>query len=314
MADEADWDSLIPRGGSLELLVTATDFAGFRRFLTIQGAEIKDRTHRRVLRFRRDQGVDDFDSDGTAGIAFAARATASFPGAFPPVTFASFHRDVGAPGAPQEIAARLFPSRPGESANDTYLMDGGVLDNFRSTMLSMRSSASRRPGRSSGCWCTSSPTRAARGSRPAPPRHPPPRPHRRLLAGLAPSGDPCRPSPPTSRSSTRSFPCKHSTSGWGWSPRSPRQLRGDRVVPNSSPNCGLPQPHKRSSENSPTCPASRSLRSAPRLPTRRCRTRPTSPTRAGPSCTRWWNASGPCSTSGSQCAAPLRRLRGTCGP
>ncbi len=44
MADEADWDSLIPRGGSLELLVTATDFAGFRRFLTIQGAEIKDRT------------------------------------------------------------------------------------------------------------------------------------------------------------------------------------------------------------------------------------------------------------------------------
>jgi patatin-related protein len=130
MPDGERWNSLVPRDGSLELYVTATDLAGFRRFLNVEGTEIQDRTHRRVLRFRHDDGADDFGGDTTTALAFAARVTASFPGAFPPVCFASFHRDVGAPGAPAQIAARFFPSRPGESANDTYLIDGGVLDNF----------------------------------------------------------------------------------------------------------------------------------------------------------------------------------------
>lgn len=130
MADQPRWSSLVPSDGALELYVTATDLAGFRRFLSIRGTEINDRTYRRVLRFCHDGSADDFGRDTTIALAFAARVTASFPGAFPPVTFAAFHRDVGAPGAPAQIAARFFPSRPGESANDTYLMDGGVLDNF----------------------------------------------------------------------------------------------------------------------------------------------------------------------------------------
>jgi patatin-related protein len=128
---KAQLSSLVPRDGSLDLYVTATDLAGFRRFLSVQGTQIQDRTHRRVFRFRQDGSADDFSGEeATTALAFAARVTACFPGAFPPVNFTGFHRDVGAPDTPAQIAARFFPSRPEESTNDTYLIDGGVLDNF----------------------------------------------------------------------------------------------------------------------------------------------------------------------------------------
>jgi predicted acylesterase/phospholipase RssA len=64
-------------------------------------------------------------------LAFAARATSSFPGAFPPVSFGDYERAVGGNPGLAAQAPRLFPfhdPRRGDPAR-TYFIDGGVLDN-----------------------------------------------------------------------------------------------------------------------------------------------------------------------------------------
>ena len=86
--------SLLPPDQSLDLFVTLTDQFGYRQRLPIHTPPaIYELEHRHVLRFRYECGRDgritsDFDLDNAPALAFAARATSSFPGAFPPAQIA----------------------------------------------------------------------------------------------------------------------------------------------------------------------------------------------------------------------------------
>ena len=143
-SSRSDREGLLPPTSSLELFVTMTDARGHRRYLPIGnrrlGGEplvVSDLTHRHVVRFAVDRrrGEDHFAGGANdAALAFSARATSSFPGAFPPVSLAEFMRDVGQPSSPdlpmieREFFSAYQLARQG--SRHTYFIDGGVLDNF----------------------------------------------------------------------------------------------------------------------------------------------------------------------------------------
>ena len=99
--------SLLPSGQRLDLFVTVTDFYGCQRLMQIHDPPIiHERERRHVLHFkyrRRANGdVDsDFDLANAPALAFAARATSSIPGAFPPARILEMDQLV------EERAARL---------------------------------------------------------------------------------------------------------------------------------------------------------------------------------------------------------------
>jgi patatin-related protein len=126
--------SLMPAGHPLELFVTVTDFYGYDRQVPITNPHfVHDRRHRHVLQFRhRAESEDDFDAGSNGVLSFAARATASFPGVFPPVSFASFAGDLTNGGIDvSDLEERFFRIYQLAAAppQNTYFVDGGVLDN-----------------------------------------------------------------------------------------------------------------------------------------------------------------------------------------
>ncbi len=82
--------SLLPSRQTLDLFVTMTDYHGYQQLVQIHDPPmICESEHRHVLHFsysRDASGVEesDFDLENAPALAFAARATSSFPGAFPP--------------------------------------------------------------------------------------------------------------------------------------------------------------------------------------------------------------------------------------
>lgn len=90
--------SLIPRGQTLDLFVTITDYNGVkRRILLDDPAFVEEWDHRRILNFhaahRSPNYIDSqFGAQSIPELVFAARATSSFPGAFPPATVAEMER------------------------------------------------------------------------------------------------------------------------------------------------------------------------------------------------------------------------------
>src|SRR5215207_1002833 len=127
----SDVTTLMPDGHELELFVTATDFAGYDRELAISDPPlVHDRAHRHVLRFHYGDGDDDFGREDNGWLAFAARVTSSFPGAFPPVNLGEFEATVRpATGLPRaERFFRLYELSHA-TAGERFFVDGGVLDN-----------------------------------------------------------------------------------------------------------------------------------------------------------------------------------------
>jgi len=94
--------SLLPSSQSLDLFVTTTDYQGHAELLQIHDPPlIEELEHRHILHFayrrRPDGKVDsDFELDNAPGLAFAARATSSFPGAFPPARIVEMDEVVSA--------------------------------------------------------------------------------------------------------------------------------------------------------------------------------------------------------------------------
>jgi len=90
--------SLVPSGLQLDLFVTVTDFHGYVTDTPIHDPPvIQDREHRQMLRFSYrhwPKGYENssFDRESLPGLVFAARATSSFPGAFPPMRFAEIDK------------------------------------------------------------------------------------------------------------------------------------------------------------------------------------------------------------------------------
>jgi patatin-related protein len=121
--------TLMPDGHLLQLFVTMTDFYGYDRQISIADPKIAhDRRHRHVFEFTYGDGPDLFGSDHNLGLAFAARTTSCFPGAFPPVSVPLFKGYL--PSAPGDLKSffRLYEVS-GADVEKTYFVDGGVLDN-----------------------------------------------------------------------------------------------------------------------------------------------------------------------------------------
>ncbi|GGO12868.1 hypothetical protein GCM10007972_18370 [Iodidimonas muriae] len=133
--------SLLPKGQVLDLLVTATDFWGHREAILLHDPPIIDeREHRHILQFSYVQKVDgsiksQLGDDDQASLAFAARATSCFPGAFPPARLAEMDDVVarrkvdwkGRPAFVSENFAALIDA--GEDPEEAAFIDGSVLMN-----------------------------------------------------------------------------------------------------------------------------------------------------------------------------------------
>jgi patatin-related protein len=126
--------TLNPRN-PLELHVTLTDFQGYDHTVPADlPSKLTDRRNRHVLSFRYDpdRGLHGFTPDANYRLAFAARATSSFPGAFPPVQLADLGRELKTTDA--ELTSFVADqwsiySLSGFEATDGEFVDGGVLDN-----------------------------------------------------------------------------------------------------------------------------------------------------------------------------------------
>lgn len=125
---------LLPPVQPLDLFVTVTDYHGAPERLHLHSpAEITETEHRLVIDFNdpgADAGCDRHLAD-IAELTFAARATASFPGAFPPARIDEVDRVLKARGHawPGRAAflARIFPGR--RNPENATLIDGSVLNN-----------------------------------------------------------------------------------------------------------------------------------------------------------------------------------------
>jgi len=163
--DRENNPSLLPLGDRLDLFVTTTDLLGYPQQVIINDPPLAAEKHfPHVLHFiysgqnngcgqpSGDNGIfNDFCPEWTPAMAFAARASSSIPGVFPPLhlgkTLDQFQsmppgkpNPKAAPAASKkDVVRRLFRNhqlqQPNASNNgvdyamDTYFVDGGVLDN-----------------------------------------------------------------------------------------------------------------------------------------------------------------------------------------
>jgi patatin-related protein len=141
---------LLPLAYPLDLMVTVTDFEGYPEVLRLNSPPLVMETeHRLTLKFRtrtRQGSLAD-----TAELAFAARATASFPGAFPPFTIKEMDRVLKGLKRPwpgrNRFLARVLPQRHAlGKAEEAVLIDGSVLSNapFAPAIAALRNRPARR--------------------------------------------------------------------------------------------------------------------------------------------------------------------------
>jgi len=145
--------SLLPPGHPLDLLVTATDFHGHLEELRLHSpAVVEESEHRLAIGFRRaadTAGCSDLAA--RAELVLAARATASFPGAFPPLMLQEIdamvaEREMAWPGR-ENFLRRIMPSRwKRGQTGDVALVDGAVLVNrpFAQAMSVLRDRPAQR--------------------------------------------------------------------------------------------------------------------------------------------------------------------------
>jgi len=154
MAAQPAGPALLPDGQPLDLFVTVTDFSGHPERLRLNSpAEVVETEHRLTLAFTDRGHCDEGERilADTAELAFAARATASFPGAFPPFTvgeldavLATRKRDWPTRDA---FLARALPRQHAAGHAETAaLIDGSVLANapFHPAVEALRNRPARR--------------------------------------------------------------------------------------------------------------------------------------------------------------------------
>lgn len=134
MAEEGDGIPLLPAGYPIDLAVTATDFRGHRETLRLNSPlEVEETEHRLPITFRARTGTGETLADPLE-LVLAARATASFPGAFPPLTLAEIDAlaaEAGHPWASRGgFLARIMPAHVARGTlGEVALIDGAVLVN-----------------------------------------------------------------------------------------------------------------------------------------------------------------------------------------
>lgn len=138
---DASNESLLPPGTRLDLLVTVTDFRGLDRSIFIHDPPVvNEREHRGLIRFRLDHDKaghlqSEFDLENLPSLAFAARASASYPGAFPPAQIREMDdllasRHIPWPARSRFLARNFSGYRDqGKNPEEAVLVDGSILDN-----------------------------------------------------------------------------------------------------------------------------------------------------------------------------------------
>ena len=125
---------LLPHMQPLDLFVTVTDFRGYPSPLRLNSPpEVVEREHRVILAFQDQGGAGKRFADPVE-LTFAARATASFPGAFPPFTVRELdgvlaERGEAWPGRDIFLRRALPRQATLGDAENAVLIDGSVLAN-----------------------------------------------------------------------------------------------------------------------------------------------------------------------------------------
>ncbi|OYY90252.1 MAG: patatin [Sphingomonas sp. 28-66-16] len=142
---------LLPDGQPLDLFVTVTDFTGHPERLALNSPpEVMETEHRLIFPFTdHGQRVETLAHAGE--LAFAARATSSFPGAFPPFTVGELDgvlaaRQIAWPGRAAFLARVLPRQSAADAAASAVLIDGSVLVNapFRPAIDALRERPAKR--------------------------------------------------------------------------------------------------------------------------------------------------------------------------
>lgn len=150
--------TLLPPETRLDLRISVTDFYGAGKLIFMHDpAVVLEREHRQVLQFaavRPSSGLlqSEFDTDNVPSLAFAARASASYPGAFPPAQIREMaalvaRRGMDWPGKEQFLARNFSHYRQiGLEPEDAVLLDGSILNNkpVRAAIDALRSHAAYR--------------------------------------------------------------------------------------------------------------------------------------------------------------------------
>ena len=140
---------LLPAAQPLDLFVTVTDFTGHPETLRLHSpSHVIETEHRLTLSFR-DRAMRGTHFGDIAALTFAARATASFPGAFPPFNVSELDTVLADRGRTwpgrTEFLDRALPGLT-KNAETTVLIDGSVLANapFSPAVDALRDRPSRR--------------------------------------------------------------------------------------------------------------------------------------------------------------------------
>jgi len=141
--------ALLPPGHPLDLVVTATDLGGHSAELVLNSPPlVHEREHRLTIGFHAVAGAA---LAPRVELILAARATASFPGAFPPLMLGEIDALAAEHGLPwpgrDQFLKRIMPERWRKGrTGDAALIDGAVLNNrpFAEAMAALRDRPARR--------------------------------------------------------------------------------------------------------------------------------------------------------------------------
>ncbi|GHF12077.1 hypothetical protein GCM10017044_02460 [Kordiimonas sediminis] len=134
-------NSLLPPGHKLDLFVSLTNFFGQRRSLSLHDPDqVTEHQHGLTAKFsyrRQADGTEwsELNDDHIAGLGFVARATSSFPGAFPPVRLKDLAETLKERGQTWDgrdtFIAHNFPAFVDDTDTlfDMSFIDGGVTNN-----------------------------------------------------------------------------------------------------------------------------------------------------------------------------------------
>ncbi|KLI63875.1 patatin-like protein [Aurantiacibacter marinus] len=148
-AEEVD-EPLLPPGHPLDLLVTATDYRGHREVLRLNSPPIVEETeHRMPIDFRvRTPATGGQSLAHLCELTLAARATASFPGAFPPLQVKEIDDLAAGDWASRDqFLQRIMPTNVERGTVDhVALIDGSVLVNapFEGAMAGLSARPAQR--------------------------------------------------------------------------------------------------------------------------------------------------------------------------
>lgn len=155
MAASAPGDPLLPAGHPIDLVVTATDLGGHAIAIALNSPRLVSETEHRVrIAFHAHATGSGAPPHGLAAVpelVLAARATASFPGAFPPLMLAEIDALLAERGQAwpdrERFIRRVLPvHRHDNDLAEVALIDGAVLNNrpFAEAMAVLRDRPARR--------------------------------------------------------------------------------------------------------------------------------------------------------------------------